>query len=83
VNGGVAGDVVAVLECSGTQPNRRSPMATLSRIFLATLLVSLAACSGPQDASVISNAQAAEAATALYPPLAADADPDGRYYDYH
>ena len=58
-------------------------MATLSRFVLATLLLSLAACGGPQEPSMISSAQATEAVPALYPPIAGDAVQDGNVYEYH
>ena len=61
-------------------------MATRSKLLLAAmLLVSLAACS-PSDevnsSSIIPSAQAGESPRALYPELAADAEPGGQVHEY-
>lgn len=62
-------------------------MATRSKLLLAAmLLVSLAACS-PSDqvnsSGMMPSAQAGESAPALYPLLAADAEPDGQVHEYY
>ena len=62
-------------------------MAKRSKLLLAAiLLVWLAACS-PSDeinsSGIIPSAQAGESARALYPDLAADAEPGGQVHEYY
>jgi hypothetical protein len=62
-------------------------MTTRSKLLLAAmLLVWLAAC-GPSDevnsSSIIPSAQAGESTRAIYPELAADAEPGGQVHEYY
>ncbi len=51
-------------------------------IAAITVCVLLPACSGEDNASLISSARAASSAEPLYPPLAADAA-DGQVHEYY
>jgi hypothetical protein len=62
-------------------------MATRIKLLLAAMfLVSLAACSEADQVNssgMIPSAQAGEGARALYPTLAADAEPGGQVHEYY